>query len=340
MKGWQLNGAYELSPVKRTEEVDFSKAVKVKVTKVMITKDDITLYNGDDKCNYPLIPGRNAIGLIVEVGENPYGYDKNMRVYLEPITNCKRCYSCTIGQPKDCSDFRIAGKNEEGFLKDFAIVPFENVYQLPKSVSDNEALFIEYISLAASVLDKLQIQKGEHVAIIGGNVLGNIIAQLIIYYQAVPIIIDDNENALETAKRSGIYYTLKADAKLEKEVSELTGGRMTPKVVYVATCGINTEAALRISRANAIVAFAGFNYSNLRVNFVQAMQKQLHFYCIANGYGNTETSINLIANHAINMHNFNIQNAPLRELGNVFKKGDEILKAEQDVPNVIIDMFN
>ena len=160
MKGWQLNGAYELSPVKRTEEVDFSKEVKVRVTKVMITKDDIMLYNGDDKCNYPLIPGRNALGLIVEVGQNPYGYEKNNRVYLEPISNCKRCYSCTIGQPKDCADFRIAGKNEEGFLKDFAVIPFENIYTLPKSVSDNEALFIEYISLAASVIDKLQIQKG------------------------------------------------------------------------------------------------------------------------------------------------------------------------------------
>jgi len=156
----------------------------------------------------------------------------------------------------------------------------------------------------------------------------------------VPIIIDDSETHLEMAKRSGIYYNLKADAKLEKEVSELTGARMAPKVVYVASCGINTETALRIARANATVAFAGFNYSNIRVNFSHAMRKQLNFYCITNGYGNTETSINLIANKAINFSNFNLINATFSDIPKVFQACDDKIKSEEDFDNYVIDMFN
>ena len=225
-------------------------------------------------------------------------------------------------------------------MKDFAVLPFESVYPLPESVSDNEALFIEYIALAISVIDKLKIQKGEHVAIIGGNVVGNIIAQLIIYYQAVPIIIDDNDTNLEIAKRSGVYYTLKADGRLEREVSELTGGRMTSKVVYVTSCRINTEVALKLSRANATVAFVGFNYSNIRVNFAQAMQKQLRFHCITNGYGNAEASINLIANKAINLKNFNLLNSSFSEVPKLLKSADDKLKDELEVNNCVIDMMN
>lgn len=339
MKAWQLNDAYDIEQIKRNEITDPSKEVKIKTTKAMLSRDDITLYNGDDKPPYPLIPGRFAIGIVIEAETNPYGIEKNNRVYLDPISNCKQCYSCTIGQPKDCSKFNIAGRNAEGFLKDFVVQPFEGVYQLPKSVSDTEALFIEYISLAISIIDKLKIQKGEHVAVIGGNFVGNIIAQLIIYYQAVPIVIDDNDENLETCKRSGIYYTLKADTRLEKEVSELTGARMTPKVVYVTSCGINTEVALKISRANATVAFAGFNYTNIRVNFSLAMLKQLRFYCITNGYGNVEASINLIANHAINLSNFKFSNATFSDIPRIFKSADTKLKSEQEVENCIIDMF-
>ncbi|MBP5193273.1 MAG: alcohol dehydrogenase catalytic domain-containing protein [Clostridia bacterium] len=340
MKAWQLTKEYEFEQIKRSESISEGREVKVKVTKSMLSKDDITLYNGEDKPTYPLIPGRFAIGVIIETGDGSFGHEKNSRVYLDPITSCRKCYSCTIGQPKDCSNFQIAGRNAEGFLKDFAVIPHENIYQLPKSVSDNEALFIEYISLAISVIDKLQIQRGEHVAVIGGNLVGNILAQLIIYYQAVPIIIDDNDKNLEIAKRSGIYYTLKSDGKIEKEVSELTGGRMTPKVVYVTSCGINTEVALKVSRANATVAFVGFNYSNIRVNFAQAMQKQLNFYCITNGYGNAEASINLIANHAINMNNFVLSKANFSDTPKVFKTADQKLKNEQEIDNCVLDMFN
>ncbi|MBQ9480843.1 MAG: alcohol dehydrogenase catalytic domain-containing protein [Clostridia bacterium] len=340
MKAWQITDANEISQIKRSESPSLDREVKVKTTKAMLSKDDITLYNGDDKPAYPLIPCRFAVGVIVEAEESTNGYAKNERVYLDPISNCKQCYSCTIGQPKDCSRLNIAGINAEGFMKDFAVVPFESVYPLPESVSDKDALFIEYISLAISVIDKLKIQKGDHVAIIGGNVVGNIIAQLIIYYQAVPIIIDDNDTNLEIAKRSGIYYTLKADGKLEREVSELTGARMTSKVVYVTSCGINTEAALKLSRANATVAFVGFNYSNIRVNFTQAMQKQLRFYCITNGYGNAEASINLIANKAINLKNFNLLSANFSDVPKVFKSGDDKLKDEQEIYNCVIDMMN
>lgn len=339
MKGWQINEAYDLVQVKRNETASLDKEVKVKITKAMISPDDITMYNGDNKISEPIIPCRSAIGIVVEAGENIYGVEAKTRVYLDPISSCGNCYSCTIGQPKDCFKFNIAGKNVDGFLKDFAVVPAEKVYQLPKSVSDTEALFIGYLSLAISVIDKLQIQKGEHVAVIGGNIIGNIIAQLLIYYQGVPMLIDDNESNLEIAKRSGIYYTLKADGRLEREVSELTGGRMTPKVVYVTSCGINTEMALKIARPNATVAFVGFNYFNTRINFSQAMNKQLRFYCITNGYGNAEASINLIANNAVNLSTFNLMKATSAEIPNVFKICDERMKSAQEVYNYVIDMF-
>ncbi len=340
MKGWQLTDAYDLEQIKKTEPLKADNKIKVRITKVMLSQDDITLYNGDDKPLYPLIPGRFAIGIVVDADANPYGIEKDMRVYIDPVFSCNNCYACTIGQPKDCFRFNVAGRNTDGFLRDFAVFPFDRTYPLPKGVSDTEALFIDYLSLAISVIDKLKIEKGEHVAVIGGNVIGNIIAQLIIYYQAVPIIIDDNDADLEIAKRSGIYYTLKADTRLEKEVAEITGGRMPPKVVYVTSCGINTENAIRISRTNATVAFAGFNNFTTRVNLSQAMQKQLRFYCITNGYANAETSINLIANHAINISTFNLASAKFADIPSIFRNGDENLKNGVEVPNVIVDMLS
>ena len=67
-------------------------------------------------------------------------------------------------------------------------------------------MFIYDISIALSIIDKLHVEKGEHVAIIGGTLFANILAQVVAYYQAVPIIIDDNEENLKLAKKCGVYY--------------------------------------------------------------------------------------------------------------------------------------
>lgn len=339
MIGLQVSEKGKLTKINKMEICDNAESSKVKITKVMLTPEDFQTIAGDEDVTLPVIPGRIAIGQITDASDSAY-LTKGTRVYLGSVENCGSCAECLEGEPEKCENQKIAGKTADGFLRDFAVVDNNILFALPATVKDDDALFIDYVALSLAIIDKLDIKKGEHVAVIGGGLIGTILSSLIIYYQSVPILIDSKQENLERAKLSGIYYNLFSDNKLEKEVSLLTGARMAQKVVYVTDSNINTDVALKIAAHNARIGFAGFSNPNLRVNFHFAMQKQLNFECITSGYGFTEQAINLIANKAVDFSNFKFSSIKYEGCEQDVKKIiDENKDSLSTVSPLIVDMM-
>lgn len=319
MKGWKVIEPYRVEEVEKIEPFDNTVSTKVKVTKALITLADVLRFNGSVKSN--MISGAYGIGVVSETGENMFSLQKDTRVFLSPSLDCKECYNCRNNDRIHCSDLQIAGENFDGFLRDFAVMPTPALYFLPDNVSDEDALYVDYVSQAIAIIDKLEVQKGDHVAVIGGDNLSNILSQLLIYYQAVPILIDTNPESLEIAKNTGIYYTLGAEENWIREVASLTGGRMAKHVVYNLNSDISARTAFNLAGFDAPVAITGDVIKNSPVSFAPAMKKQLHIFCVNSGYGNIETSINLIANNAVN-----------------FSKLKHCHAKYEDVPQVLADM--
>ena len=302
MIGWKVSEFGKIEKTKHQELLDGLDSVKIKLTRALVTEDDIAYVCGEDKSlKLPVIPVRFAVGQVSEVAQDNEFLKKGDRVVLSSVSPCGSCPSCESGNPENCYNFSVAGKTTDGFLKDFAVTNLSNVYALPQSVKDADAVYIEYVALALSVIDKLNLKKSSHVAIIGGNVFASILAQILIYYQAVPILIDERESNLRMAKKSGIYYTVSTNSKPEKEIASITGGRMASSVVYVTRSGLNTELAYKIASHNAPVVFAGYSYPTLKVPMNVALAKQIQTSCVNNGYGNYLAAINLLANKAIDL---------------------------------------
>lgn len=307
MKGIQILQPKQIEAITKTENFDSIDSAKVIITKAMLLREDFNTYLGDARANYPIIPARIGIGKISAVSEDSCGcFERGQRVFPHPETACGKCKECFAGNTENCSSFNVAGKNVDGFLRDFAVLANENISLLPPSVSDYDALFIDHVAICDKIIDKLQPAKGEDVIIVGGDMLGIFLAQLVMYYQGIPILVDNNEKNIELAKRAGIYYTLFSDNKLEKNVSELTGSHFSKKIVYMTGSNLNTDIALKLAADHATICFAGFGAPNLKVNFNIALVKQLKFICITNGYGNIDSAINLLANNAVNPNLFTI----------------------------------
>ena len=233
---------------------------------------------------------------------------------------------------------QVAGIDFDGFLCDFASVDPDNLFILPESVPDLEALFIDHISLAISVVDKLGIKKGEYVAIVGANNFGNILAQLLIYYQAVPIVVTNNDEDYKTAKNSGIYYVLNADDNWQKEVSSITSGRMADSVVFISDCNIPATKAFTLASFGAGVAYTGVYNKNNSISFAQAIKKQLKILCVNSGFGNTAASINLIANKAINLSHLKLDTASYDKVPAVFEKMSKTFDEQGKIYETVVDL--
>lgn len=320
MIGLEATQDGKLTKINKAELYDNVDSSKVKIVKTLVTPEDLDTIAGDCKDTaYPVIPGRIAIGQISDANANAY-LTKGTRVYVSPIENCGKCPACIEGKFEDCSSLSIAGKNATGFLRDFAVLPNKNLHQLPPSVGDKDALLIDYIAVCLSAIEKLDIKKGEHVAVIGGGVLGTILALLIIYIQAVPILIDNNNENLARSRSVGVYYTFFSDNKVEREVSDRTGARMAQKVVYISDSNINTDLALKLAAHNATIGFVGYTSPSLKVSFSEAMKKQLRFVCVTNGWGMEEQAINVLANKEIDFSCFSFPSIKFETCETALKK--------------------
>ena len=338
MQGWQITKAGILQSVSRTEMLSDVDSVKLRITKALLTSEDAVSFLGEDKrVKFPIIPCMAAIGQINELPiESPY-LEKGTRVYVSSVKNCGKCPHCVADNEENCYEFTVAGKNTDGFLKDFAIVNVADVFPLPPSIRDEDAVYIELIKLALSVIDELAIEKGQHVAIIGGTLLGTILAQLIIYYQGVPILIDSSDEKLELAKRSGVYYTINSGNDPEKEVSSLTGGRMALKVVHVARSGMPFDLAIKLAAPTANVAFAGFSFPNVRLSLQSALEKRVNCFGVTNGFGNSESAINMLANKAVDLSNYAVPTVSINDAPKVLADMATTYKEKKTVDPVIIN---
>ena len=338
MKGYFITDEKKLQLSDVCENEKLIGAPKVKTTKALITIPDVLRYNGEVFAEN-IVLGSTGTGIISETQANLFDIEKGKHVYVEPNTECGECYNCINGSYLKCSDMYIAGEDTHGFLRDFVSAPAEKLFTLPDNVSDYEALFIKHISLAIAVIDKLNIQKGDYVAIIGANNFGNILSQLLIYYSAVPILMTTDEQDYKTAKESGVYYVLGAEENWKDEVFMITSGRMAEKVVYVSDCNIPVTKAFNLASFGAQVAFTGSSYKNSPITFTQAIKKQLDILCINNGFGNTASSINIISNKAVNLSKLTVNTAKFEDVPKVFEELSKQLEETGKINETVIEFI-
>ena len=296
MNVWRLTAANRLS--KQDEKVPESTGkMKVRITKVLVNAEDGAIYGGDVKIKYPLTPGKFAVGIIAEDTPSPL-FLKGARVLLHAFLPAP--YTGTEKKDFSEDDVLVCGLSRDGYLCDFVHRGAEEMTPLPDNVTDTEALLAHYVAYAKAAVDKIDPEAGGHVAVIGGNLLGNLICQLLIDRQAVPVLIDDNPERLETAKRCGVYYTLFADDDVLGNLAQLTGGRLSDGALVASNLkyAVNPFA---LCAKNTRVVYAQMFGADVTVNLRLAMKKQLTVCGVSDVTGYVQPALSLLAGKAVNL---------------------------------------
>ncbi|MDR3216838.1 MAG: zinc-binding dehydrogenase [Clostridiaceae bacterium] len=294
MKAWQIVSKHRLEPVEVNQQRSDNE-VKIKITKSAFSSTDKAIIEGRGEV-YPIIPVRAAIGL---VSEATGAFRLGERVVIDP-------YVCDFGDARPDTEglvpnVKIMGVDVPGLLRDFAIVPRDNVCSLPENVKDSDALFTEYIALGLKTLSVLGVKKGDYLAVIGANTLGNIIAQLAVYYQAIPILVDSSPTKLKLAEKYGIYYTINSEqCDVERRVLEITSGRRADRTVYEGKSILPPSYAVSLTKDCGRVAFVGYSrFLEKELRLSNILKKQLTIVGVENGFGDIKSALNMLATKAI-----------------------------------------
>lgn len=316
MNVWKLVGAEKLElndePLPAPEE----GKLKIRVTNVLLCNPDVDVFLGNLKIKYPLIPGRFGIGIIAEDGAA--FYPKGTRVALHAFTPAPDPGTAKKDFSED--DYLISGLSRDGFLRDILYLSPDEITPIPDSVNDEEALLLHHVAFAKAAVDKLGAQKGEHVTVVGANLLGILICQLLIYQQVAPILVDAHQSRLDFASAAGIYYTRLSDENLLDNVAAITGGRLADGAIFVTgASGGDINASFLTCARDMRVVVCGVPPCDLHLDLNLALRKRLSVECISDCVDYLETAINLFANKAVDISCFTARSAKENEVLELFR---------------------
>lgn len=234
MKAWKALGPGSVVLEQYEPEKVGKDEVKIKMLASAISDSDVLTYSGKLGMKpFPIILGRQGVGMVSEVGENVANFKRGDRVYIRPQVYCGECSECRRGNEEFCKHAKVYGKTTDGIMRDFVVAKKNNLYKIPEYIDTQDASMLEMIALAKSTVDAIKPEVGAYVVISGASHLGLLIAQMTMYMRAIPIVLDIDGYRLQIAERVGVYYALNvASEDVARRIFSITSGKMADAVVY------------------------------------------------------------------------------------------------------------
>ena len=174
--------------------------VKLKVLYGGICGSDIGVYKGKlPHAVYPVIPGHEILGEVIEVGKKA-NIAVGQRVVVHPNSYCGTCEYCMAGKTNICPDKKSIGINVHGGFKEEIVIESKYAIPVPETLSNERAILIEPLSVIVHALEKADIKKGTSVAIVGCGTEGLLAVALASYLGANITAIDVNLEKLDEMK--------------------------------------------------------------------------------------------------------------------------------------------
>jgi threonine dehydrogenase-like Zn-dependent dehydrogenase len=109
--------------------------------------------------------------------------DKNLvgqRVAGEINIVCGRCDLCLSGLSNHCRNRSVLGiLNHDGAFADHVRLPASNLHPVPRTIDDDQAVFIEPLAAAFQVLKQIKLDGRKWVTVLGDGRLGLLVAQVL-----------------------------------------------------------------------------------------------------------------------------------------------------------------
>ena len=294
MKAWKIEGPSELELIE-TKSKRAVGQIRVKLSTCALSATDLAYYRGTNHRS-GIVPSHSAVGFVSEADDESE-LKLGQRVVISPYIDDSEVEVEIPSQRK----IKIMGVDVDGFLSDFVNVPQNNVYVLPEGIKDEEAVFIDYIALANQVIENFDFEKGDYLLIIGASTFGLVIAQLALYYQLVPIIVDKYDDRLKLAEELGVYYTVNFRRDdVDLVLKEITGGRMADFTVFEPR-ELPFSLAHDYTREGGTVVVSGYNnfVMSFDADIEKIFAKQITIKGVNNGIDEITSAINFLANHVV-----------------------------------------
>jgi D-arabinitol dehydrogenase (NADP+) len=166
--------------------------VLMKVRCCGICGTDAHIDAGEFISKFPLIPGHEVVGEIIEIGKDIKEFAIGDRCVVDVGITCENCFYCRRGRSLLCENFESRGVTQDGGFAEYAVYKQHKLYKI-KNLTDEEATLLEPAACAVHGLDRLNPAVGVDVLIMGAGPTGLILSQLLKLNGASRVVIAANK---------------------------------------------------------------------------------------------------------------------------------------------------
>lgn len=147
-------------------------------------------------------PGHEFVGEVTSSEDEAW---VGKRVAGEINLACGVCGWCKRGLGRHCPTRKVLGiVDHPGSFQEFLTLPLRNLHVVPKSISTEEAVFIEPVAAACEILDQVKVPQGQKIAVLGDGKLGLLVAQVLAGHGAMVHLYGRHKDKMRIAEQAGV----------------------------------------------------------------------------------------------------------------------------------------
>lgn len=187
-----------------------SKDILVKIKYAGICGSDTSVYKkGYPVEKFPIVPGHEFSSEIVAMGSEVENLTIGDRVMGLNIEFCGECWWCKNDDYGHCPHVAKVGIGffKQGAFAEYLVIENArvgfNVHKIPEALDDKEGALIEPFCVGAGITQKVDVQNGDKVIVIGAGIVGLSILLAAKEKGAEVLMVNRSKERLKLAKKLG-----------------------------------------------------------------------------------------------------------------------------------------
>ncbi len=186
--------------------------VLIAVQRAGVCGTDLHIVSGGyPLARFPLVPGHELAGTVVEVGGAVRHLRAGERVTVDPNVPCLACPECRRNAFNHCREMSIVGVNRDGGFASYLVVPERAVYPVGDMPFAAAAL-LEPLACVLWGLGRARVEPGARALVFGAGPMGCLLVQALRFAGASTVVaVDEVPYRLDVARSLGATEAVPAD---------------------------------------------------------------------------------------------------------------------------------